>query len=42
MLAVAAEWFVIVVGIGAYADPIHPTGVRLHLNLAIVTVVESQ
>jgi hypothetical protein len=42
VFAVAAEWFAIVVGIGAHPDPIHQTGVRLDLNLAIVTVVQSQ
>ena len=39
VLAVEPEGFV--VGVGARADPIHPIGVRLDLNLAILTAMES-
>jgi hypothetical protein len=39
-LAVAPERFVVVVDV--CADPFHPIGVRLDLNLAIFTIMESQ
>jgi hypothetical protein len=37
VLAAAPEGFAVVVGVGARTDPIHPIGVRLDLNLAILT-----
>ena len=42
VLAAAPEGFAVVVGVGARTDPIHPIGVRLDLNLAILTAMESQ
>ena len=42
MLAAAPGGFAVVVGVGARVDPIHPIGVRLDLNLAILTAMESQ
>ena len=39
---VAPEGFAVVVGVGARANPIHLIGVRLDLNLAILTSMESQ
>jgi hypothetical protein len=42
VLAVAPEWFLVVVDVGARADPIYPMGVRLDLkNLAILMAMES-
>ena len=42
VLAVAPEGIPVGVGVGARAGPIHPIGVRLDLNLAILTATESQ
>ena len=42
MLAAAPEGFAVVVGVGTRTDPIHPIGVRLDLNLANLTALESQ
>ena len=39
MLAVAFERFLVVVGVDAHADPIHPIGVRLDFNLTILTAM---
>jgi hypothetical protein len=39
VLAAAPEGFAVVVGVGARTDPIHPIGVRLDLNLAILTAM---